>query len=164
MERVTLSPADMVEYRKFEKTLLADLPTGEEVEAQTAAVLANKLLQFSNGALYTDDQHNWTPIHTDKLDRLEEILEDNPNETVLVAYNYRFDLERLKERFPYARVLDKKQETLDAWNRGEIRLLLAHPASAGHGLNLQDGGALIVWFGLTWSLEMYEERSDESNT
>ena len=157
MERVTLSPADMVEYRKFEKTLLADLPTGEEVEAQTAAVLANKLLQFSNGALYTDDQHNWTPIHTDKLDRLEEILEDNPNETVLVAYNYRFDLERLKERFPYARVLDKKQETLDAWNRGEIRLLLAHPASAGHGLNLQDGGALIVWFGLTWSLEMYQQ-------
>jgi SNF2 family DNA or RNA helicase len=76
---------------------------------------------------------------------------------MLVAYNYKSDLERLVARFPQARVLDKKQETIDAWNRGEIPMLLAHPASAGHGLNLQKGGALCVWFGLNWSLELYQQ-------
>ena len=91
------------------------------------------------------------------LGALAEIIEDNANENILVAYNYRFDLERLKKRFPGAVILDKAQDTIDRWNRGEIKMLLAHPASAGHGLNLQDGGATIVWFGLTWSLELYQQ-------
>jgi SNF2 family DNA or RNA helicase len=133
------------------------LPSGDVVEAATAAVLANKLLQYANGCMYTDEHGNWGEIHAEKLDRLAEIIEDNPNENLLVAYNYKFDLERLKARFPQARVLDKEQQTIDDWNAGRIKLLFAHPASAGHGLNLQSGGNVVVWFGLTWSLELYQQ-------
>jgi SNF2 family DNA or RNA helicase len=146
----------MSEYVDFERTMLAEV-NGEEVEATTAAVLANKLLQYANGALYTDANGNWEETHAAKLDALADIIDDNPDETVLVAYNYKSDLERLLARFPQGVVLDKKQETIDAWNRGEIPMLLAHPASAGHGLNLQKGGALCVWFGLNWSLEYYQQ-------
>lgn len=157
IESVELPPEALATYKEFEKTLLAELEDGEEVEAATAAVLANKLLQFANGAVYTDENKNWSEIHKAKLDALEEILEDNPNETLLVAYNYQSDLARLQSRFPDAVVLDKKQTTIDRWNAGDIKMLLAHPASAGHGLNLQNGGNLIVWFGLTWSLEYYQQ-------
>jgi SNF2 family DNA or RNA helicase len=151
----SMPPAALEIYKNFERTLLAELDDGEQVEAVTAAVLANKLLQFANGGMYTDDKRNWSEIHTAKLDALAEIIEDNAGENILVSYNYKFDLERLLKRFPDAVVLDKQQETIDRWNRGEIRLLLAHPASAGHGLNIQAGGAIVVWFGLTWSLEHY---------
>jgi SNF2 family DNA or RNA helicase len=157
IESVDLGREVVAKYEEFEETLLTELENGEEVEASTAAVLANKLLQFANGAMYTDANGNWSVIHTEKLDALAEIIEENPNENLLVAYNYRFDLELLTARFPDAVVLDKKQETIDRWNRGEIKMLLAHPASAGHGLNLQDGGSVIVWFGLTWSLELYQQ-------
>ena len=157
IERVDMPPNALKIYTDFEKTLLAELEDGEEVEAVSAAVLANKLLQFANGGMYTDANGSWSEIHTAKLDALAEIVEDNQGENVLVAYNYRFDLGRLMARFPDAVVLDKQQETIDRWNRGEIKMLLAHPASAGHGLNLQDGGSLIVWFGLTWSLELYQQ-------
>ena len=153
--KTSMPPAAQETYRNFERTLLAELDDGEEVEAMTAAVLANKLLQFANGGMYTDEKRNYSDIHSTKLDALAEIIEDNANENVLVSYNYRFDLERLQKRFSDAVVLDKQQETIDRWNRGEIKLLLAHPASAGHGLNIQAGGSLIVWFGLTWSLEHY---------
>ena len=156
-ERVVLEPSVMVQYKKFEKTLLLELDNGDEVEAMTAAVLANKLLQTANGSAYTDKNGAWTAIHSEKLDALAEIIEDNPNENILVAYNYRFDLERLQERFKTAVLLDKKQDTIDRWNNGQIKLMLAHPASAGHGLNLQNGGSMIVWFGLTWSLEYYQQ-------
>ena len=153
---VDLPPEVMSNYLDFERTMLAEID-GEEVEATTAAVLANKLLQYANGALYTNAAGSWAEAHGAKLDALAEIVEDNPGETMWVAYNYKSDLERLVKRFPQARVLDKKQETIDAWNRGEIPMLLAHPASAGHGLNLQNGGALCVWFGLNWSLEYYQQ-------
>tara|TARA_R110000868_G_scaffold83676_1_gene236118 strand:- start:19 stop:1383 length:1365 start_codon:yes stop_codon:yes gene_type:complete len=156
-ERIELEPAIMAQYKSFEKNLLLELDNGDEVEAMTAAVLANKLLQTANGSAYTDKNGSWTAIHSEKLDALAEIIEDNPNENILVAYNYRFDLERLQAKFKKAVVLDKKQETIDRWNRGEIKLLLAHPASASHGLNLQNGGSMIVWFGLTWSLEYYQQ-------
>jgi len=156
VETVTLGKAE-AGYKDFERTMLAELDDGKEVEASTAAVLANKLMQYANGALYTDATGNWTETHAQKLDALAEIVEDNPGENMLVAYNYKSDLERLRKRFPDARVLDKNQSTIDAWNRGEIPMLLAHPASAGHGLNLQKGGALCVWFGLNWSLELYQQ-------
>ena len=156
VETVSLGKAE-AGYKDFERTMLAELDDGKEVEAATAAVLANKLMQYANGAIYTDAHKNWSETHSAKLDALAEIVEDNPSETILVAYNYASDLERLRKRFPDARVLDKKQETIDAWNRGEIQMLLAHPASAGHGLNLQKGGALCVWFGLNWSLELYQQ-------
>jgi len=157
IERVKLPAAALQAYRDFEKTLLAELPDGEEVEAMSAAVLANKLLQFSNGAMYTDDLGNWSEIHDAKLEALADLIEQNPNENILLAYNYKTDLVRLQKRFPQARVLDKNPDTVRAWNDGEIELLLAHPASAGHGLNLQRGGSLIIWFGLNWSLELYQQ-------
>lgn len=144
-------------YKEMEKTLLSTLETGEEVEAVSAAALANKLLQFANGAAYYDEHKNWAEVHKEKLDALEEIVEENPNENILVAYNYKFDLARLLKRFPQAKVLDNEDSTIERWNRGEIPMLLAHPASAGHGINLQKGGSLSVWFGLNWSLELYQQ-------
>lgn len=153
---VQMPPKAVKTYRDMEKTLLADIDD-VEIEALSAASLANKLMQFSNGASYHDEAGNWVEIHSAKLDALSEIVEDNPDENILVAYNYKFDLERLCERFPDAVVLGKEQSTIDAWNRGEIKMLLAHPASAGHGLNLQSGGCVTVWFGLNWSLELYQQ-------
>jgi SNF2 family DNA or RNA helicase len=155
--KVDLPDSVMKRYRELENTLLAELETGEEVEAVSAAALANKMLQFSNGAAYHDEHKNWAEIHSAKLDALADIVEDNPGENMLVAYNYKFDLERLQKRFPQAVILNKEQSTIDRWNNGEIQMLLAHPASAGHGLNLQRGGALCVWFGLNWSLELYQQ-------
>lgn len=157
IEQVDLPTKALAEYRQFEATLLAELPDGEEVEAVNAAVLANKLLQFANGAVYTDDCGNWSLAHDAKLDALTDLVEQNEGENILLAYNFKSDLERLQKRFPFARVLDKDPETVRAWNSGEIKMLLAHPASAGHGLNLQRGGSLIVWFGLNWSLELYQQ-------
>ena len=157
VERVYLDAKTLKAYQSFEKSLLAELDTGEIIEATTAATLANKLLQWCNGATYVDDKGNWAEIHNAKLDALEELIEQNENETMLVAYNYKTDLERLQKRFPDAVVLDKDPETIEKWNSGKIKLLLAHPASAGHGLNLQHGGSLCVWFGLNWSLELYQQ-------
>lgn len=110
-----------------------------------------------NGAIYTDDKQNYVETHSAKLDALAEIVEDNPNENLLVAYNYKSDLERLAKRFPDAVLLDKNPDTITRWNNGEIKMLLAHPASASMGLNLQRGGSVIIWFGLNWSLEYYQQ-------
>lgn len=154
---ITMPPAAVKAYKQLEKTLLAELDTGEEIEAITAAALANKMLQMSNGGAYYDEHKNWAEVHKEKLDALSDIVDDNPNENILVAYNYKFDLARLLKKFPQAVVLDKEQSTIDRWNKGEIKMLLAHPASAGHGLNLQSGGSMIVWFGLNWSLELYQQ-------
>lgn len=110
-----------------------------------------------NGAIYTDEHHNYTVIHDAKLDALEELIEREPNENILVAYNYKSDLERIQKRFPDSVMLDKNNQTIKDWNNGKIKMLLAHPASAGHGLNLQAGGSIIVWFGLNWSLELYQQ-------
>jgi SNF2 family DNA or RNA helicase len=156
IEYIDLPAAALELYKDFERELLAELPTGEEIEAMNAAVLANKLLQLGNGAMYTDDKGSWREIHAAKIDALKELVEAN-DEPTLVAYGYKTDLVRLIESFPEAVVLDKDPETISRWNCGEIKMLLAHPASAGHGLNLQDGGALCVWFGLTWSLELYQQ-------
>jgi len=154
---VALPAMVQVEYEKFERELLVEFADGADVEAANAAVLANKLLQWCNGAIYTDEFKNYRELHTAKLDALVDVVEDNTGENMLVAYSYKSDLERLQARFPDAVVLDKDPETIDRWNRGEISMLLAHPQSAGHGLNLQHGGSLIVWFGLCWSLEYYQQ-------
>ena len=127
------------------------------MDAVNAAVLAGKLQQVCNGAIYKDEEKNFHVLHDAKIEALREIIEDNPNENLLVAYQFKHDLARLKDAFPDARVLDKGQTVIDEWNNGQIKLLLAHPASAGHGLNLQRGGAVIVWFGLSWSLELYDQ-------
>lgn len=153
---VPLSPKDMAAYKDFERSMFIDLGD-DEIEAMSAGVLAGKLLQYASGAMYTNDKGAWSEIHIAKLDALTDLVEDNPNENILVAYNFKSDLARLKKRFPTARILDKKQETIDDWNAGRIPLLFAHPASAGHGLNLQRGGAMCVWFTLNWSLEYYQQ-------
>lgn len=143
-------------YNEFEKEFIACLGDSE-IEVFNAAALANKLLQFCNGTMYTDEHKNYAEIHSLKLDALAEIVEDNPSENILVAYNFKSDLERLQKKFPNAVVLDKKGDCIEQWNNGEIKMLLAHPASAGHGLNLQKGGSMIVWFGLNWSLELVQQ-------
>ena len=151
-EKVVLPPAIQDQYKDFEKKLFME-HDGVEVEAMSAAVLANKLLQFSNGAIYIDEEHNWKEIHTAKLDALLEIIEENSGENILVPFNYHHDRERIMKRFPSAVLLDKNPKTIDRWNSGKIKMLICHPGSAGHGLNLQSGGSMIVWFGRNWGLE-----------
>ena len=143
------------QYKKFEKDAL--LAVGSDtLTAVSAAVLTNKLLQFSGGAVYDEDKkvHHF---HDLKFDTLDEIIEANPDENLLVAYNYKHELERLMTRYPDAVVMDKKGEAVDAWNRGEIKMMLVHPKGASHGLNLQHGGRILVWFSSTFSLEEYQQ-------
>jgi SNF2 family DNA or RNA helicase len=134
------------------------MPEGE-VTAANAAALSNKLSQMANGAVYTDDD-NTIHIHDRKLDALEDIVESANGNPILVAYWYKHDLERIvklleKLKVPYSRI--GSNESIEQWNKGEIAVGLIHPASAGHGLNLQSGGSTLVWFGLTWSLELYQQ-------
>ncbi len=140
-------------YEKLEKDLILQVE-GEDITALTAATLTNKLLQMANGAVY-DTVGNSIHIHDGKLEALEEIVEFN-DEPILVFYNFKHDFERLKDYFEKLepRTLESSKDIKD-WNDGKIKLLLAHPASVGHGLNIQAGGHIIVWFGLTWSLELY---------
>lgn len=154
--KITLSPGELKQYKELEKNLFAEFE-GNEVLVDNAAVLAGKLLQLCNGNLYLDNTGRFTTIHNRKLDALKDIVEDNSDENILVAYNYKFDLEQIKAKFPDAVVLSKSGEEIEAWNKGEIKMLLAHPASASMGLNLQKGGSMIVWYGLTWSLEYYQQ-------
>lgn len=152
----------MGHYSELEREFYLELErSGGDVDEFTAAnggVLAGKLLQMCNGALYIDEADGaYSVMHNEKISALKEIVEDNGDENILVAYNYRSDLERLQAAFPQAVVMDKSGEAVAAWQAGKIKMLLAHPASAGHGLNLQAGGALIVWFGLSWSLENYQQ-------
>lgn len=149
---VALPAEARAQYSELERTLVLALEE-EVVDATNAAVLAGKLMQVCNGAIYTESSTE--VLHDAKLDALAELREDS-TEPMLVAYTYRHDLERLQRRFPDA-VAITEPGAIDRWNRGEIAMLLAHPASAGHGLNLQRGGSVVVWFGLTWSLELYQQ-------
>ncbi|MBT8152723.1 DEAD/DEAH box helicase [Epibacterium ulvae] len=144
------------QYRELERDFLAEIGD-DTVEVFNAAALTNKLLQFANGAVYTDDTGAWADVHSAKLDALAEIVDGSAGAPLLVAHNFKSDAARILARFPQAQPLGKDPAQIDAWNRGEIRMLLAHPASAGHGLNLQKGGNTIVWFGLNWSLELYQQ-------
>ena len=121
----------------------------------TAAVISNKLLQMANGAVY-DEEKNVFVFHSQKLDALAELEEASQGQPMLVFYNYKHDLARILERFPHARKLETQEDIAD-WNDGKIPMLLCHPASAGHGLNLQEGGNIIVWYSLPWSLELYAQ-------
>lgn len=151
---VKLSEKARRAYDTLEKDLVLPM-RGETITAQNAAVLAGKLLQIANGAVYTED-HKWQLVHDTKLDALEDLIEAANGEPVLVYYAYQHDEERICRRFPQA-VRLKGYDEVQRWNAGEIPLLIAHPASAGHGLNLQRGGHILVWFGLTWSLEQYQQ-------
>ena len=157
-EEITLKPATLKRYKEFERDLVLEVDAqDEDVLASNAAVLAGKLMQFANGSIYLDDTGKSEQLHSEKLDALAQLVEDNPDENMLIAYNFKFDLEQLKKKFPQAVVLSKSGDEVDQWNNGEIKMLLAHPASAGMGLNLQKGGSMLVWYGLTWSLEYYQQ-------
>ena len=153
---VRLDPEEMGLYRQMEKSHLLELGN-KDISALNAAAVGNKLLQIANGGAYTDDG-SVTEIHGRKLDALEEILDTSAGQPILVFYTFRHDYARLVERFRDRRPQTLHgQEDIKAWNDGKISLLLAQPASMGHGLNLQAGGHIIVWFGLTWSCEIYQQ-------
>lgn len=126
----------------------------KEIDAVSAAALSNKLLQMANGAVYAENG-KVVRLHNRKLDALEDLAESANGKPVLVAYWYKHDLERIKSRLPVQEL--RSRENIEAWNAGRILLGVIHPASAGHGLNLQFGGSILVWFGLTWSLELYQQ-------
>lgn len=151
---VRLSDQARAAYDQLERDYLLPV-AGTDIEAKTAASLANKLLQLAGGAAY-DDTGGWTKIHDDKLEVMAELVEAAQGKPMLVFYAYQHELERLQAAYPQGVVL-RDTQTIADWNAGRIGMLLAHPASAGHGLNLQDGGSTIVWYGLTWSLELYQQ-------
>ncbi|MGC8718414.1 MAG: SNF2-related protein [Thermodesulforhabdaceae bacterium] len=150
---VLLSEDERQHYEIMRSEMLLSLK-GKKIDAVNAAALSNKLLQMANGAVY-DGNGGVVRIHDRKLDALEDIIEAANGKPVLIAYWYKHDLERIMERFP-AIQLDNA-ESIKRWNDGEIPVAVIHPASAGHGLNLQAGGSCLVWFGLTWSLELYQQ-------
>ncbi len=150
---VELPPKAMEQYRKLERDLLLPLLDGDVV-AGSAAVLTNKLLQMTGGAVY-DEDGGVQVLHDEKLKALEDLVEAANGKPVLIYYAYRHEQKRIQKHLD-CRVLDKPKDIAD-WNKGEIPVMLAHPASAGHGLNLQDGGSNIIWFGLPWSLELYSQ-------
>lgn len=150
---VELSNSEKNQYDEMKKSLVLEITDGE-ITASNAASLSNKLCQLSNGAIY-DDEQNIVEIHDRKLEALEDIIESMNGKPLLIAYWYRHDLERIKSSFSVREI--KTSEDISDWNDGKIPVALIHPASAGHGLNLQNGGSTLVWFGLTWSLELYQQ-------
>jgi SNF2 family DNA or RNA helicase len=150
---VTLSDKEWKVYSDFKEDMVANLGD-EDIDAVNAAVLSGKLLQMANGAVY-DSENKAHVIHDKKLDALEDLIEGANGKPVLVAYWYKHDLERIKDRFPVRQIQSSKD--IEDWNNSKIPIAVIHPASAGHGLNLQSGGSTLIWFGLTWSLELYQQ-------
>lgn len=156
IREVSLHDKVMFNYRMFEKQKMLDLENEKDpLIASNAGTLMNKLTQYTNGAIYNED-HTWKEIHSAKLDMLEELIGEANGQSVLVFYNFQHDYERLMQRLKeYGPRTIKSSQDITDWNDGKIQVLLAHPASMGHGLNLQLGGHITIWFGLTWDLEVY---------
>lgn len=150
---VQLSAEERERYEELKNDLVLELH-GDEITAANAASLTGKLSQLANGAIYSDDG-KIIEFHDRKLDALEDIIEAANGKPLLVAYWFRHDLERIRRRFDVREI--KSSQDIDDWNAGNIPVAVIHPASAGHGLNLQSGGSTLVWFGLTWSLELYQQ-------
>ena len=162
-ENILLTPPDSLlrRYKDFERERVLDsLDNAGDIIAGSEAALTNKLLQFANGAIY-DTDGGVHELHSLKLDALEELIEEAGGDPVLVLYAYRHDADRIRKRVS-CRSLDSSKD-IDDWNAGKIPVALAHPASIGHGLNLQQGGHITVWFGLTWSLELYQQANERLN-
>lgn len=151
--KVTLSEKERKVYDTFKTELIVSL-NGKEIDAGNAAALSGKLSQMANGAVYGEDNEVFH-IHDRKLDALEDLIEAANGKPVLVAYWYKHDLERIKKRFSIREI--KTSKDISDWNIGNIPVAVIHPASAGHGLNLQAGGSTLIWFGITWSLELYQQ-------
>ena len=155
--RIALSPAESKAYRDFERDQLMSIE-GKDIEAVTAAALANKLLQFTGGAMY-DTEHGWHTTNDAKLRALEDIIETANGEPVLVFYQFKHELARLLEKFAALQpvTFSGEPDILQRWNEGKIRLLLCQPASVQYGLNMQNGGHILVWYTPTWNLEQYQQ-------
>nr|WP_315168696.1 DEAD/DEAH box helicase [Clostridioides mangenotii] len=154
---IELDSKSYKKYKELEKEKVLEFNEDEVVSAKSAAVVSNKLLQLANGAIYDDDK-KVQEIHNAKLEALAEIIDTANEKPVLVFYSYKHDLDRIKEKFKKLNPREiKSDKDIKDWNAGKIKLLLCHPASTGHGLNLQAGGNIVVWFGLTWSLEYYQQ-------
>jgi len=154
--KVRLDKDTMKKYTDFEATLMLELMQGQEITAVNTAVLSGKLRQFANGAVY-DENKNFITIHDAKLEALKELVEQANGNPVLIFYEFRHDLSRILETLKPWNPETINTETLKRWNNKEITILLAHPAIAGHGLNLQYGGNTVIWFGSNWSLELYQQ-------
>lgn len=152
--RVEMNERERRIYERLKKDMAAEID-GKEIDAMNAAALSGKLLQMAAGAVY-DGEGQAVRLHDRKLDALEDLVESANGRPVLIAYWFRHDLERIRKRFPGARELRQEADIAD-WNAGKISIGLIHPASAGHGLNLQDGGSMLIWFSLTWSLELNQQ-------
>ena len=155
---VKMSESEKEKYKELKEELILEVQD-TEITAANAAALSNKLCQMSNGAIY-DDDGEIIPIHNRKLDALEDIIESANGKPVLVAYWFKHDRTRIAERLHKLGIVYqeiKSAESIKKWNSGKLQAALIHPASAGHGLNLQSGGNFLVWFGLTWSLELYQQ-------
>ncbi len=150
---LTLPAKELAAYRQFERDCVASLEDGAEIVAQTAVALTTKLLQFAGGAVY-DDAHSWHTVSTVKADALAELCEASTS-PVLVYYNYQHERDRIASSLPDVVNFHGEPEILERWNRGEIHVMMAHPASVAFGLNMQQGGHTIVWFSPTWNLELY---------
>ena len=150
---VEMDKTDTQRYQKFKKEMVLTLKE-KDIDAINAASLSNKLLQMANGSVYDEDKASHT-IHDKKLDALDELIEEANGKPVLVAYWFQSDLERIKKRMKVREI--KSSQDIEDWNKEKIPIALIHPASAGHGLNLQTGGAVLIWFSLTWSLELYQQ-------
>jgi SNF2 family DNA or RNA helicase len=152
---VDMPPKAMRIYRDLERNFFTEI-AGHEIEAFNAAAKSVKCLQLASGAIYTNGSE-WQEVHSAKLEALESVIEEAAGMPVLVAYHFKSDLARILKAFPKARHLDANPQTLRDWNAGKIPLLLAHPASAGHGLNMQDGGNILAFFSHWWNLEEYQQ-------
>ena len=153
--RVDLPKSARKAYEQMEREMFAEI-AGEPLEAMTAAAKTQKCGQLANGAAYIEDG-SWREVHDAKIQALESIIDEAAGMPVLVAYNFVSDRERILRNFKQARVLDNDPQTIRDWNAGKIPVLVAHPASAGHGLNLQDGGNILAFFGIDWNLEEHDQ-------
>ena len=151
------------QYDSLEADFFTELDSGREIEVFNAASKGTKCLQYANGALYYDEHGHWEAVHSLKLDALTDLVEEQGGSPILLAYSFRHDAERIKERFPHAEHLSSSlgyreiDRLVDRWNRGDVPLMIGHPLSMGHGLNLQFGGSTLCWFGLNYSLDLYDQ-------
>ena len=157
--KITMPDKVMEDYKKFEKAFFLAMDEGE-VEAFNAGAKSVKCRQLASGSVYVgEDSNEWVAFHDEKIEAVAELLDDLGDKPLFLLYQFRHEVERLLKRFPYAVCLDRTDTAgkVESWNRGEIKLLIAHPMSSSHGLNLQYGGNHVLWFGLPWSLELYDQ-------
>lgn len=154
---VDMPDSVMKGYRELEREFFTELESGEAVEAVNAGVKLGKCLQYASGAIYTDEDRSWTEVHAAKIEALQSIIEEAAGAPVLVAYQYKHEAQRILLAIKGARLLDKDPQTIADWNAGRIPVLVAHPASCGHGLNLQDGGNILVFTSVGYNYELYAQ-------